>query len=158
MIRPSIRRASIVLGAALLGVLGGWACAEHEFEPPDREARIARADSVFDPARFDTLTWPSDSLRAIEGNVVYSASCRNCHGPLGGGGTPYAEQRGLDVPSLVTAGWRWADRPDSVRHRIWVGHIEGMPSWGIGGLSDREIDAVTYYLLEVLRPEITEGR
>lgn len=145
----------MVLGAM---ALGATACAEHEFEPPDQDVRIARADSLFDAGRFDTLTWASDSLRAIEGNVVYSASCRNCHGPLGEGGTPYADQRGLDVPSLVAPDWRWADQPDSVRHRIWVGHIEGMPSWGLGSLTDREIDAVAYYVLGVLRPEVLQGR
>lgn len=157
MTRVARVRAGITLGLVAF-VLAAGACAEHEFEPPDRSTRIARADSLFDAERFDTLTWASDSLRAIEGNVVYSASCRNCHGPLGAGGTPYAEQRGLEVPSLVVADWRWADQPDSVRHRVWVGHIEGMPSWGIGGLSDREIDAVTHYLLAVLRPEVLEGR
>jgi mono/diheme cytochrome c family protein len=143
---------------AVGAVLAAAACAEHEFDPPDREARIARADSLYEPARFDTVTWASDSLRAIAGNVVYSASCRNCHGQLGEGGTPYAAQRGLEVPSLVAAGWRWADEPDSVRHRIYVGHIEGMPTWGVAGLTDREIDAVTHYLLEVLRPELLGRR
>lgn len=144
-----------LVAALLVGVTG--ACAEHEFEPPDRDARIARADSQFQPERFDTVTWATDSLRAMAGNVVFSASCRNCHGPLGQGGTEYAAQRDLDVPSLVAPDWRYAGQPDSVRHRIFVGHIEGMPTWGIAGLTDREIDAVTYYLMEVLRPEVLGG-
>jgi mono/diheme cytochrome c family protein len=143
--------------AAAVGTVLGAGCADHEFEPPDRGARIARADSLFDAVRFDTVTWASDSLRAMAGNVVFSASCRNCHGPMGQGNMAYAAQRNLDVPSLVAEDWRYEGQPDSVRHRIFVGHIEGMPTWGIAGLTPREIDAVAFYLLEVLRPEVLEG-
>jgi hypothetical protein len=43
---------------------------------------------------------------------------------------------------------------DSVRHRIFVGHAAGMPTWGVAGISPREIDGAAYYLLERLRPEV----
>jgi mono/diheme cytochrome c family protein len=142
------RRALLVTLVVALG------CADHEFEPPDRAVRIARAESVYTSERFDTMSWASDSIRALTGNVVFSTSCRNCHGPLGEGGTPYAAQRNLDVPSLVAPGWPYAGQPDSVRHLIFIGHAHGMPTWGVAGLTDREVDAVAFYLTEVLRPEV----
>lgn len=115
---------------------------------------MARADSFLKAVSFDTITWESDSARLYAGNELYAAECRQCHGYLGRGDTDYARERDLDVPSLVRPDWAYADAPDSVRHRIFVGHIEGMPSWGVGRLSLRNIDAVTYYLLEQLRPEV----
>jgi mono/diheme cytochrome c family protein len=134
------------------------ACTEHEFEPPDQEARVRQADSLYAIERWDTIAWLSDSMRAFEGNVVFSSYCRRCHGPLGEGGTEYAAERELEVPSLVEPDWRWADQPDSVRHRIYVGHAHGMPIWGVAGITLREIDAASYYLLEVLRPEVLGSR
>jgi mono/diheme cytochrome c family protein len=135
-----------VLGAALLLV----GCQEHEFHPPDQEARVAHADSLYAPAMFDSIKWTSDSLRVSEGNEVYAARCDRCHGPLGAGGTDYAREQQLEVPSLVRADWPYADH-DAVRKRIFTGHPAGMPIWGMSNLSLREIDAVAAYVLEVLR-------
>lgn len=144
-------------GLAALGILLVGACTEHEFHPPDRNAQVAQADSAFSMAAFDSVTWSTDSVRALDGNVVYSTYCRNCHGPLGGGDTEYARSRDLDVPSLVREDWRFADSRDSVLHRIFVGHAAGMPTWGVAGITPREMDAVTYYVTEVLRPEVLSG-
>lgn len=148
-----MRRVVFTVGAALLTGLAG-ACTEHSFDPPDREAQVAEADSIFSMDLFDTLQWASDSARAMEGNVVYATYCRNCHGPLGEGGTRYAETRDLSVPSLVEPDWRYAQERDSILHRVFVGHSAGMPTWGVAGITLREMDAVTHYLLEVLRPEV----
>ncbi len=144
-------------GVALLLAVAVGACEKHEFERPDRGEQVAEADRAFSPTLFDSIAWPSDSIRALEGNVVFSTYCRNCHGPLGRGGTDYAQQRNLHVPSLVEADWRFAAEPDSVLHRIFVGHASGMPTWGVAGITLREMDAVTGYLLEVLRPEVLGG-
>ncbi len=140
----------------LVPVLHG--CSEHRFEPPDREEQVARADSLFTPALFDSVTWASDSVRALQGNVVYSTYCRNCHGTLGAGGTDYARNRDLDVPSLVEEDWRYDGQRDSILHRLFVGHAAGMPTWGVAGIDAREMDAVTWYVMEVLRPEVLGGR
>lgn len=148
-------RGALALAAAC--AVGLTACQKHEFEPPDREAQVEEAAAEYSPAVFDTVTWASDSIRALEGNVVFSTYCRKCHGPLGEGGTDYALERDLQVPSLVMEEWRYADAPDSVRARIFVGHARGMPTWGVAGISPREIDAVAWYLLEVLRPEVLGG-
>ncbi|HSG47132.1 MAG TPA: cytochrome c [Longimicrobiales bacterium] len=132
-------------------------CAEHHFEPPDREEQVAEAETGFSMAAFDSVSWESDDQRALDGNVVYSTYCRNCHGPLGMGGTEYARVRDLDVPSLVEPDWQFAESRDSVLHRIFVGHSTGMPTWGVAGISPRAMDAVTHYLLNVLRPEVLGG-
>lgn len=130
------------------------ACGEHHFDPPDRAAQVAAADSLIEAMLFDTVAWASEDARALEGNVVFSSSCRQCHGPLGRGGTEYAGERGLDVPSLVEEDWEYAESLEAARRRIFVGHPSGMPTWGVAGISPREIDAVAFYILERLRPEV----
>lgn len=145
----SILRAAGWLSLAMLG-----ACGHDELEPPDRGERVAVADRTYSVALFDTIAWSDELTRARTGNEVYASKCRNCHGPLGAGDTEYARERGLEVPSLVEADWRWAASIDSVRHRVFVGHEAGMPTWGVAGISPRDIDAASYYLLERLRPEI----
>jgi mono/diheme cytochrome c family protein len=136
-------------GPALVILLAGCG---HDFEPPDRGARVLAAEATYDAAMFDSVTWVSDSVRAVEGNTVYAEMCRRCHGPLGLGNTDYAGQRGLEIPSLVEPAWALANL-DSIRHRIFVGHEEGMPIFGSAGISAREIDGAAYYVLEVLRPD-----
>lgn len=142
--------------ALVLGVLLGVAACgdEHEYEPPDREKQVQRAADELDLSTFDTLRWESDSVRLVRGNEVFAAECRRCHGYLGRGDTDYADRHDLDPPSLVRPDWHLADHPDSMRRRIFIGHPDGMPTWGIGRISLREIDAVAYYIREQLRPEV----
>jgi mono/diheme cytochrome c family protein len=135
-------------------LLGLAACGGQDFEPPDRTVQVAEADALLGPAAFDTVLWASDEVRASEGNLVYAAKCRVCHGSLGAAGSEYARERGLDVPSLVQPEWRYAASLDSVRHRIFVGHPAGMPTFGVAGITLREIDGVAYYVLYHLRPEV----
>lgn len=142
--------ASVVLAASFT------ACGEKTFDPPDREARVAAAEERFEEVVFDTLTWEDSDERGFIGNAIYASRCRDCHGTLGRGSTEYAQSRGLDVPSLVEPDWRMASSIDSVRHRVFVGHAAGMPTWGVAGITNREIDAVSFYLLEQLRPEVLE--
>lgn len=145
-----------LLALGLIPAMAGTACADKQFDPPDREAQVAEADAEFSMAVFDTVAWESDEQRAFDGNVVYSSYCRNCHGSMGRANTEYARENELEVPSLVREDWRYADARDSVLHRIYVGHAAGMPTWGVAGITPREMDAVTHYVLEVLRPEVLE--
>lgn len=147
--RPFVPIATLALTVLLAG-----GCEKKEFEPPDRGAQVAEASAAYAPESFDTLTWASDSVRALEGNATYAATCRRCHGPLGTGSTDLAEERELNVPSLVEPNWRLAASLDSVRHRIWAGHAEGMPTFGVARLGPREIDGAAWYILERLRPEV----
>lgn len=146
-------KAFVMLAVVLL-----TACKDHEFEPPDRDQRVAEAGRRYSPARFDTIAWDSAGARLTEGNLVYASSCRKCHGPMGEGGTDYAREQKLEPPSLVRADWPHASSIDSVRHRIFVGHSSGMPTWGVAGLSAREIDAVAYYIIEQMRPDALSRR
>lgn len=139
--------------ALAVGVALG-ACEKHEFEPPDRGLQVGQADSLFTTALFDSIAWPSDSARAFEGNNVFAAHCRKCHGPTGQGGTAYARQRELEVPSLVRADWEHGRDVETVRRRIFTGHPAGMPTFGVAGITLREIDAVSYYIMAELRPEM----
>lgn len=137
----------------LLAVAAAGACGHHDFEPPDRGERVREAAASYSPALFDTVTWGPGEDRAFQGNEVYIDKCRNCHGPMGRGQTPYAQERRLEVPSLVEPAWPMAS-VDSVRRAVYVGHEEGMPIYGAGGITLRQIDAVAVYVVDVLRPDV----
>ena len=144
--------------AVLLVVLTAGACSKHEYEPEgNREARLQDAEERYAEVVWDTIAWEGEGQRELAGNGVYAARCRNCHGTLGEGATEYGASRGLEVPSLVEPEWEMAGRIDLVRHRVFVGHAGGMPIWGVAGLTEREIDAVAYYVVESLRPEVMGG-
>jgi len=130
---------------------------EHRFEPPSEALRIQEADDLYTPEIFDTVSWTSTEVRNMEGNVVYASKCRNCHGAMGEGGSPYAVQRRLEVPSLVQADWAFAGDLERLRRHIFVGHMIGMPTWGVAGITPREIDAAAHYILDLLRPEVLGG-
>lgn len=147
MNRPRIVPAFVALTVALA------ACGHQEFEPPDRTERLEHAALAYSPALFDSIQWGSHDDWDDLGNAIYIDLCRKCHGPLGQGDTPYARQRGLTVPSLVKREWSLASM-DSLHRVIYVGHEEGMPIYGDGGISLRQIDAVAHYILEVLRPDV----
>lgn len=147
------------VGAAICAVFAAAAllsaCEGQRFEPPDRAERVDRAEGVYSPALFDTIRWADEQARLLAGNLVYAEECRRCHGALGEGRTDYARERGLTVPSLVRPGWPKADA-DSLRHMIFVGHESGMPIYGDGDLSPRQIDATAAYILLSLRPDVLE--
>ena len=150
---PGVAARAVVLAVAT-AVVASCGGGEHEYEPPDRSRQIAAAESTLARVDFDTIRWRSDSLRLYTGNELYAAECRQCHGYLGRGDTEYARRRDLQVPSLVERDWRLAQDPDSIRRIVYVGHVGGMPSWGAWRLSPRAIDAITFYLLHQLRPEV----
>ena len=156
----SDRQALVAVGAfaavVAVSVLAAG-CSDPEFEPPSRAERVADADRRFDPALFDSIDWPEQSERMLAGNAVYAAECRRCHGPLGRGDTEYARANHLAVPSLVEPDWDLADDPIALRRAIYIGHEAGMPTWGVAGITVREIDAVAAYLAEDLRPELLTG-
>lgn len=143
----------LVLGFALIAAVA--ACDSHGYEPPDRAQRVAEADSIYSTEAFDTISWASDSVRIQAGNLVYADECRRCHGPLGRGDGEHARSEDLDVPSLVDEEWEYGDDLEPVRRRIFTGHPEGMPTWGIAGLTPRQIDAAAFYIVRQLREEVT---
>ena len=141
-------------GLLLTFVLVTTACG-HEFEPPDRGERIRQAELAYTPSLFDSVTWGEGENREAIGNEIYAEKCRKCHGPMGRGETDYARERKLTIPSLVEPQWAYASM-DSLHKTIYVGHEEGMPVYGDGGITPREIDAVAAYVLNMLRPDVLE--
>lgn len=129
----------------------------------DRPARseadaLTVAEASYDAAAFDTITWPSDSAAVARGSVVWAYSCQKCHGASGRGDGNFVQQGDtLRPPSLITAEWEFAADPAGIRRRIFTGGEQGMPHWGLEGLKIRDIDAVTRYILEVLRPYADQG-
>jgi mono/diheme cytochrome c family protein len=150
-----VKRTPLLLGLPLiLAAVFLAGCEDEGYDPPDPQLRIELADSLYSPALFDTIAWPSHQERIDAGNLVYADYCRRCHGPVGEGGPAEVGGRQLQVPSLVQAEWRLHDDIQAVRERTFTGHTGGMPSWGISRLTPREIDAVAFYILEQLRPEL----
>lgn len=147
---------ALLLAAAACGALAG--CGEHKFSPPSRTAQVAKADSIYATVDFDTLTWASDSARIFTGNEVYARACRDCHGYMGEGHAAYAKSEDINAPSLVAPDWPYGDDVAKVRERIFDGHPAGMPTWGVAHLSAREIDAVAFYLVRVLRPDAARAQ
>ncbi len=136
-----------ILGAAIS------ACG-HDFEPPDSGDRIRAADAIYATEMFDSLTWENDSVRSFEGNAVYAAKCRRCHGTMGEGHTEYARERELEVISLVEPDWPFGSSLDSLRHAVFSGHEGGMPGFGVAGITAREVDASAFFILFTLRPDV----
>jgi mono/diheme cytochrome c family protein len=139
--------------AALLGIALAGCKKEYRFDPPEEADRVSEAAARITPQLFDSIAWSDQATRLQDGNEVFAAHCRRCHGTLGEGGTAYSRERNLDVPSLVDPGWHWADSLEVVRRTVFTGHMGGMPTWGIAGITPREIDAASYYVLFELRPD-----
>lgn len=150
------RSAVLLLVPTIVAAWVAGGCEEKRFDAPDQHLRIELADSLYSPALFDTIAWASEQDRISAGNLGYADYCRRCHGPLGQGGPVEVAGRQVQVPSLVRGDWRLHDDIEQVRRRIFTGHTGGMPSWGIHRLTPREIDAIAFYLLEQLRPEMLD--
>lgn len=147
-------RPGTVLLLALAAAAAASGCeSEKEFEPPDRGEQVEEARQAYPAAVFDTLSWPSDSVRVHRGNEVFAAECRKCHGYTGHAGTDYARSRGLEVPSLVDTLGVETRGIEAVRRRVYAGHAAGMPSFGVFRLEPRQVDAAAAYVVRVLREE-----
>ncbi|MEJ2678107.1 MAG: cytochrome c [Gemmatimonadota bacterium] len=147
------RTALAAVGLLLLaaGCKGG-----HHFEPPNRQKQVEQADSLYSPALFDSIHWASDSLRLFVGNNTFAAECRKCHGYLGEGNTDYDRVHGIQPPSLVRRNWPFDNDLTTLRQIIFTGHAN-MPTWGVAGITPREIDATAFYILHSLRPDVMTG-
>jgi hypothetical protein len=147
-----MRRSVLLATVALLVSACG-----HEFHPPDSGERRQEAEAIYSVEMFDSLNWENDDVRSFQGNAVYAAQCRRCHGTMGGGDTEYARSRELAVLSLVEPEWPFGSSLDSLRHAIFTGHEGGMPGFGVAGITTREIDASAFFILFTLRPEVLES-
>ena len=144
----------------ILAVTAGLMVACQRGEPAEEQSGPTGADSVaaalaaFDPAAFDTISWDTHEAALERGGVVFRFSCRKCHGEGGAGdGGFVASGDTLRPPSFLAEEWQFAEDREALRQHIYTGTADGMPHWGLEGLKYRDIDAVSYYILETLRTQ-----
>ncbi|MDX1394265.1 MAG: c-type cytochrome [Gemmatimonadota bacterium] len=131
--------------------------AEEEQAARAESLRAARADSMaqasamFDASAFDTIAWVAADSALARGETVYRFSCQRCHGFTGHGDGDLATEHGIVMPDLTVDDWPYDGDVPAIRERVFVGHDSEMPNWGLHGLSYRDIDAVSSYLLEEIR-------
>lgn len=123
----------------------------------DRQAAAA-PDSVslalaaITPETFDTVSWPADTAAISRGSVVWTYSCRKCHGTDGSGDGGFVQHGDtIRPPSLLRPDFPYANDHEALRQAIFTGTEEGMPHWGLVGLKPRDIDAVALYINRMLR-------
>lgn len=140
-----------LLGISLLVACGDGQTQEQAEARPDS---VALALEQFDTSVFDSITWNTDTARINRGAVVWTFSCRKCHGEVGHGDAGFVIAGDTLVPpDFAEPGWRLAtDRLELMKY-IYAGNQEGMPHWGIQGLKPRDIDAVSTYIQELLVPQ-----
>ena len=151
-----MRRIALPLVLGLVTVACGpsaeeTALAEAAAAAAEADSLMAAAQTAYDASVFDTLTWETPERRAEYGPTVYLRSCAKCHGADGVGDAEFV-MRGdtLRPPSFREPTWRMAGDIDAIRSAIFVGALEGMPHWGLEGLSAGAVDAVAQYIMDGL--------
>jgi mono/diheme cytochrome c family protein len=117
----------------------------------EQDSMMAVVDAAYDPSVFDTLTWPTATRRAEYGPEAYVRSCSKCHGlqGLGDGGFVMGADT-LQPPSFREPDWPLAGDLEGIREAIFKGNREGMPHWGIVGLTYAQVDAIAQYIADGL--------
>lgn len=139
----------------LLVAVGLSAACGGEPRAPQAQAPVDStplAQAAYDPAMFDTISWPTLEAALERGQVVYRYSCMKCHGETGLGDAGFVRAGDtLRPPSFRDPDWRFANDKAGLREQVFVGTAEGMPHWGLVGLAPRDVDAVAVYILEGMR-------
>lgn len=147
-----VRVAATAILVAVVGCDGGPP-AEEQTSGPTSADSTEMAATAFDALVFDSISWEAHQTAVDRGALVFRFSCEKCHGGGGAGdGGFVAGGDTLHPPSFLSEDWRFADDRDGLRKEIFTGTgTEGMPHWGLEGLSYRDIDAVSIHILETLR-------
>lgn len=152
----STRIAAVACAFILCACGGGEEQPEVSREEALRAARadsVARAEEMYDPTVFDTLTWESDNARWERGGVVWTFTCQRCHGADGMGQGEDAVNFSIEVPDLTAPDWPLGGNLPEIRRRIFTGHDSEMPSMGLIGLSYPDVDAVAHYIDDLLQAQ-----
>lgn len=147
-----MRRIALSLGVVAL--VATVACETQEQEqPPTQQQEVSQASERFDPAMFDTVSWASDSAAVARGRDIFKWACAECHGPEGlGDGGRVIDGDTIRPPSFRQEDWLYADNPDALHEKVFVGNTLGMPHWGLRQMRPRDIVAVEEYIrLELIQ-------
>ena len=152
-----MRRVPLALLVLLLLVAcGSGAQDQTEVARPDSVA-MAMALEQYSPALFDSITWAADTAQTNRGAVVWTFSCKKCHGDTGRGDARLVVEGDTIVPpDFHMAGWRFASDRAGLLKYIYTGNEKRMPHWGIEGLKPRDMAAVATYIQTMLIPAPAE--
>jgi mono/diheme cytochrome c family protein len=137
-----------ILAPVLVVVLGAAAC-EIERRPEARTetAEVTRAEERYDPVTFDTVVWASQEAAVERGRDIYTWVCADCHGPEGrGDGGRVIEGDTIRPPSFQRDDWPYADDPEELHRKVFIGNTLGMPHWGLRLMRPRDIVALEQYI------------
>jgi mono/diheme cytochrome c family protein len=114
---------------------------------------VATAEQQYDPAAFDSVNWASDSAAIARGRDIFTWACAECHGEGGrGDGGRVIDGDTIRPPSFHRENWEYADDPDALHEKVFVGNTLGMPHWGLRQMRPRDVVAVERYIrLELIR-------
>lgn len=139
------------LFAGLVMVACGGGEPAPEVQVPTAEDTVREAMASYDATAFDTITWETNDDAVVRGSVVFSYSCKKCHGVQGYGDGGFVTQNDTLVPpSFHGEDWRFRNDLDGLREQVYVGTAEGMPHWGLENLRYKDIDAVARFIQDRL--------
>ncbi len=146
----------IGIAAGIVAVVTATACETREEAPPPSEEEVtADASEAYDPAAYDSVTWASDSAAVARGRDIFKWACAECHGEAGrGDGGRVIDGDTIRPPSFHVQDWPFADDPDALHRKVFVGNSLGMPHWGLRQMRPRDIVAVERFIrLELIQEE-----
>lgn len=121
--------------------------------PRTEEEVVAEASGRYDPAAYDTVRWESEQAAIDRGRDIFKWACADCHGEEGrGDGGRVIDGDTIRPPSFRADDWHYANDPDELHRKVFVGNALGMPHWGLRRMRPRDIVAVERYIrLELIR-------
>lgn len=148
-----------VVSMALWGCEGWGAGEVGEGDAPSEAELVEMARAAYDPFDYDTVKWASHDEAVTRGRDVFKWACAECHGAEGrGDGGRVIDGDTLRPPSMLRAGWAYADDPGALRARIFTGNTLGMPHWGLREMQPRDIVALERYIRYGLRSGVESPR
>lgn len=147
-----MRWIKVTAALGVVAVLGG--CGSQQEEPADQLNTTAAAEQEYNPAAYDTVTWASDSAAIARGRDIFKWVCAECHGVTGhGDGGRVIDGDTIRPPDFHQEDWQFADDPQALHRKVYVGNTLGMPHWGLRQMRPRDIVAVERYI----RMELIQG-
>lgn len=142
-------------GLAIMLAITACELEQQEPGPADTEAAaVLEADRSYDPAAYDTVRWVDEDAAIDRGRDIFLWACADCHGDDGSGdGGRVIDGDTIRPPSFHQDDWEYADDPDALHRKVFVGNTLGMPHWGLRQMRPRDIVAVERYIrFELIRP------